>query len=113
MSDFKMPDVGIGDLVLFYDNPFSPEAHSMGWVSTKPGVATIKVLIFAEEAGFIEKPSVRHKLDPFWKTSETAQAWGRWGCWELHPQTVMLKELKELVTKAKLEKARQAKAGDA
>jgi hypothetical protein len=113
MSDFKMPEVGIGDLVLFYDNPFSPDSHAMGWVSSKPGTQTIKVLIYAEEAGFVEKPSVRHVNDPFWRESETAQAWGRWGCFSVHPNTQMLKELRELLTKAKLDKARQpAKEGD-
>jgi hypothetical protein len=107
MSDFKMPEVGIGDLVLFYDNPFSPDSHSMGWISTKPGVATVKVLVFAEEAGFVEKPSVRHKDDPFWKTSETAQAWGRWGCWDYHPSTRAMKELQALLTKSKIEAAKK------
>lgn len=107
MADFKMPEVGIGDLVLFYDNPFTPDAHSMGWVSTKPGVQTIKVLVFAEEAGFVEKPSVRHKDDPFWRESETAQAWGRWGCWDFHPSTRALKELQTLLTRSKIEAAKK------
>jgi hypothetical protein len=107
MADFKMPEVGIGDLVLFYDNPFAPDAHSMGWVSAKPGVQTIKVLIFAAEAGFVEKPSVRHADDPFWRESETAQAWGRWGCFKLHPSTIALKELQTLLTKAKIDAAKK------
>lgn len=107
MADFKMPEVVAGDMVLWYSDPFSPQEPAMGWVSTKPGVQTIKILVWAEEAGFVEKPSVRHADDPFWRENETASSWGKWGCFRLHPSTEALKELKSLLTKAKLEAAKK------
>ena len=111
MPAFQMPALGVGDMVLFYDNPFAPDACSIGWVTTKPGASTVKLLVYADEAGFVEKPSVRHRDDPFWRENETAQAWGRWGCFAVHPNTQMLKELKELLTKSKVEAAKR-QAGD-
>lgn len=107
MPDFKMPDLVVGDMVLFYSNPFSPQDPSMGWVTKKPGAQAITVLVYAEEAGFVEKPSVRHRDDPFWKESDTAVAWGKWGCFELHPQTKALKELQTLITKQKIGAAKK------
>lgn len=107
MPDFTMPELSIGDMVLWYSNPFAPQDPAMGWVSSKPGAQTIKILIWAEEAGFVEKPSVRHVDDPFWKESDTAASWGKWGCWAYHPSTQALKELRAVLTKAKIEAAKK------
>jgi len=108
MSAFQMPALGVGDMVLFYDNPYTTDHPVMGWVSSKPGVQTIKILVWAEEAGFVEKPSVRHREDPFWRESETAQAWQKWGAFDLHPSTKALKELNALLTKQKIEAAKKS-----
>jgi hypothetical protein len=110
MPDFKAPDLSVGDMVLWYSNPFSPQDPSMGWVSRKPGSTTITILVYADEAGFVEKPSVRHIHDPFWKESESAAAWGKWGAYSAHPSTELLKELKTLVTKSKIESAKKKEA---
>jgi hypothetical protein len=107
MPDFKAPDLSVGDMVLWYSNPFSPQDPAMGWVAKKPGVQTVTILVYAEEAGFVEKPSVRHRDDPFWKESESAAAWGKWGAYDLHSSTKALKELQSLVTKAKIEAAKK------
>jgi len=107
MPDFKLPDVSVGDLVLWYSNPFAPQDPAMGWVSSKPGTQTIKILVWAEEAGFVEKPSVRHKDDPFWKESDMAASWGKWGCFDLHESTRAIKELKAVLTKAKIDAAKK------
>jgi hypothetical protein len=37
-----------------------------------------------------------------------AANWQRWGCFTEHPSTKLLKELKELLTRAKVEAARGA-----
>lgn len=105
--DFKMPDLSVGDMVLWYSNPFGPQDPVMGWVSRKPGTQTINILVWAEDAGFVEKPSVRHVDDPFWKTSDTASAWGKWGCFALHPNTKALAELQSLLTRQKIEAAKK------
>lgn len=105
-------DLSVGDMVLWYDNPSSPAGPVMGWISRKPGAQTVNILVWAEDAGFVEKPSVRHKDDPFWKESDTAAAWGRWGCFEVHPQTKSLKEVQALLTKLKVQAAKSNKKED-
>jgi hypothetical protein len=109
MENFQLPELAVGDMVLFFDNPFSPQEGSMGWVASKPGTQTISVLVYAQNTGLVEKPSVRHADDPFWRTSETAQAWGKWGCFRVHPNTIALKEIHALLTKAKIDAAKNSK----
>ncbi len=114
MANYTMPEVGIGDLVLWYDDPFNTSGPAvMGWVVEKPGRESISILAFSQTAGFVEKKSVRHKDDPFWKESEMAQNWQQWGSWDYHPSTAMLKELKSMMTKAKLEAAKTQKKTEA
>lgn len=105
--DFSLPELCVGDMVLWYSNPSNPQDPVMGWVSRKPGTQTINILVWAEDAGFVEKPSVRHVDDPFWKESETANAWGKWGAFSLHPSTKALKDLSSLLTKQKIEAAKK------
>lgn len=104
---FSMPDLMVGDMVLWYSNPLVLQDPVMGWVSRKPGLQTINILVWAEDAGFVEKPSVRHASDPFWRESETAAAWGKWGAFDLHPNTKALKELQGLLTRQKIEAAKK------
>lgn len=104
---FSLPDLNVGDMVVWYSNPFAPQDPAMGWVSRKPGTQTINILVWAEDAGFVEKPSVRHVEDPFWRENETAAAWGKWGAFDLHPSTQALKELRALLTKSKIEAAKK------
>jgi hypothetical protein len=101
----------VGDMVLFHSNPFTPDKSqaAMGWVSTRPGNNTVNILIWAQNAGFVEKPSVRHIDDPFWRESETAAAWGKWGAYELHPNTKALKEMQAVLTRAKIDAAKKVK----
>lgn len=107
-AQFQMPDLVVGDMVLFHNNPQNRDINqaAMGWVSQRPGVSTISVLIWAPNTGFVEKPSVRHADDPFWKESEMAASWAKWGCFELHPNTKALKELKAIITRQKVEAAK-------
>ena len=107
MSSFVLPELCVGDRVLFYDNPQNPQKPSMGFVSRRPGVSTISILVFSGDMGFIEKPSVRHKDDPFWSETESS-GWGKWGSFEVHPETKMLSEVKGLLTKAKVQAAKKA-----
>jgi hypothetical protein len=109
VENFVQPELGVGDMVLWYSNPAAPQDPVMGWVSRKPGVQTINILVWAEDAGFVEKPSVRHVEDPFWKESESAASWGRWGAYTLHPSTKALKELQALLTKQKIDSAKHNK----
>lgn len=95
------------DRVLWYPDPTNPQSPVMGFVASPPGSQTVNILVYAPATGFVEKQSVRHKDDPFWKNSDTAQSWWQWGCFELHPETVMLRELKSLLTTVKAQKARE------
>lgn len=97
---WEMPEVSVGDRVLFYANPYDgSDSPSFGFVSSRPGKETIKILVFTENSGFVEKMSVRHKEDPFWQESETAQQWQVWGCWKLHPETAAIREIRELIAR--------------
>jgi hypothetical protein len=102
-----LPELNVGDMVVWYSNPFAPQDPVMGWVSRRPGAQTINILVWAEDAGFVEKPSVRHVDDPFWKESETAASWGKWGAFDLHPSTKALRELQSVLTKTKIEIAKK------
>lgn len=107
MSTFVQPSLVVGDRVLFYDNPQNPQKPCFGFVSRKPGVTTISILVYGGDVGFIEKPSVRHKDDPFWQTQESGN-WGKWGCYEIHPESKLLAEIQQLLTKAKAPKKEKA-----
>lgn len=113
MDAFSIPDLTVGDKILWHDNPSHPDRNTAcaGIISRRPGKHTVAVLVWGENTGWIEKLSVRHKDDPFWKTSEMAGQWGQWGCFELHPETEMLRELKPLITKLKVEAAKKRAEG--
>jgi hypothetical protein len=102
---YSMPALELGDLVFWHDDPLNPSPPSVGWV-LQLGRSTISILVFSENAGFVEKKSVRHKDDPFWRESEMAGNWAQWGCWTAHPTTETLKEIKALLTKMKMDSAR-------
>ena len=104
---YTMPEVAIGDLVLWHEDPTGSSNPTMGWVIEKPGRESISILAFSQSAGFVEKKSVRHKDDPFWKSSDMAGNWQQWGCWTYHHSTEMLKELRSMVTKAKIDSAKK------
>lgn len=108
MSTFTQPELSVGSLVYWYSDPIGKCEPVMGWVLKKPGIHSITILVFSETTGFVEKTSVRHKEDPFWRESETAQAWHKWGCYEVHPDTLALQEVKSLVTKLKVRVAKDA-----
>jgi len=99
-------ELSVGDLVLWHDDPLSSSnPPSLGWVIQR-GRETISILIFSENSGLVEKKSVRHKDDPFWRESEVAGNWAQWGCFTVHPTTEILKELKPFLTKLKMAEAR-------
>lgn len=114
MDEFTLPELTVGDKVLWHDNPFAPNKSTAaaGIISRRPGKHTVAVLIWGENTGWMEKLSVRHKDDPFWKTSEMASQWGQWGCFELHPETEALRELRPLITRLKVEAAKGKKLAE-
>lgn len=106
MSEWAMPELAVGDLVLYYANPVNPRDPALGFVVEKPGRTALSILVFGQSTGWIEKKSVRHVDDPFWKESETANAWAKWGCYTLHPMTKLMPQLNDMVTDWKVAKAR-------
>jgi hypothetical protein len=112
-ESFKMPELNVGDMVLWYSDPHNPQEPSMGWVSRRPGTQTITILIWAEDSGLIEKPSVRHVEDPFWADSTSATAWTKWGAFRLHPSTLMLRQVADIAKNMKMQAARSQKSKDA
>lgn len=109
-SPFKQPEVMVGDMVLYYANPIHKQDAYMGWVCRKPGLNAISILVWSEGTGFVEKQSVRHADDPFWKDNENSAAWHKWGCYELHPQTKALKEVTAMLTQMKVRAAKKEAA---
>lgn len=101
----SMPDIEVGELCFWHDDPTNVSSPSLGWCLQK-GRESITVLVFTDTSGFVEKKSVRHRDDPFWKESEFAGNWSNWGCWTAHPTTETLKEIKALLTKMKMDAAR-------
>lgn len=106
MSDFEQPTLSVGNMVLFYSDPIGTCEPMIGWVLKEPGKQTISILCFSDTTGFVEKASVRHKQDPFWRESDSASAWSKWGAYEVHPDTLALQEVKSLVTKLKVRSAK-------
>ncbi len=96
----------MGDMVLFYDNPLNLKDPVLGWVSRRPGVNTVYVLIFSPDQGFVEKPSVRHADDPGLIDNT---AWRQWGCWAMHPATESIKRLRTMMPQVVSLLARQKK----
>jgi hypothetical protein len=103
---FVMPEIELGDMILYHPNPAVLKNPILGWVSRRPGSQTVYALVFTENAGFVEKPSVRHVDDPGLKENA---AWAEWGAWEHHPQTALLKKFKALLPKLAALVERQGK----
>lgn len=93
-DSFSPPSVRIGDCVYWYSDAVAPKEPCLGWIVVRPGINTVTILVFSPNAGFQEKPSVRHKDDP--GLQENAE-WRAWGCWELAPATVQLRKLETLI----------------
>ena len=93
-EDFLPPEISLGDLILYHSNPQNPQSPNMGWVPRRPGKHTISCLVFTENAGFVEKPSVRHLSDPGLQDNAD---WRQAGAWELHPTTETLRKFKSLL----------------
>ena len=111
MAEWSFPELKVGDAVLWHSNPQNlNETPALGWVIERPGTQTVSVLVFTQSTGFIEKKSVRHADDPFWRESETANNWQQWGCFTLHPVTEVMPVLKEMISDWKISRARREKA---
>ncbi len=104
----------LGDMVLFYDNPFEISANeaTMGWICKRPGQATVTVLCLTDGGGWSEKPSVRPASDPYWANDLNASTTARWGCYQPHPQTLALRELVNVLTQLKIAQARTPKKSE-
>ena len=109
---YTLPELKVGNMVLWYSDPMGPSEPSMGWVSRRPGSQTITILIWADDAGLVEKPSVRHVEDPFWAENPSAKAWVKWGAFRLHPDTILLQQVADIAKSLKLQVARNQKTKD-
>jgi len=93
-SEFDMPAVELGDAVLYYSSALDLSDPVLGWVCRRPGTKTVCILVFSPDAGFVEKPSVRHLHDPGLQENP---AWRQWGAWVLHPKTELLRRLETIL----------------
>ena len=99
MSDWKMPEVSLGDTVLF--RAHEGAAAQMAFVS-KVGQDTLELWALSPGYGGVEKSSVHHKDDP---RLETSVEWKKFGTWEHRPRDPRIAQLSERLSA--LEKAVQ------
>lgn len=110
MSEWQQPRLSVGDLVFFYTDPSYPRDPQLGFVVEKPGLTSLSILVFSQNTGWHERKSVRHRDDPFWRDDPNANAWSKWGCYELHPITSLMPEMMKMLEDYKKSKARSKKA---
>jgi len=89
MTAWKMPDVNLGDTVLFRAHE-GAEA-SMAFV-TKVGRETLELWALSPGYGGVEKTSVHHADDP--RLQESVQ-WKEYGTWEHRPRDPKIAMLSE------------------
>lgn len=92
IMDWKMPEVSLGDTVLYRPHEGAPA--QMAFVS-KVGQDTLELWALAPGYGGVEKSSVHHKDDP---RLETSVEWKKFGIWEHRPRDPRLAQLWERVS---------------
>jgi hypothetical protein len=97
--DWKMPEVNIGDTVLYRAHEGAPP--QMAFVS-RVGQDTLELWALSPGYGGVDKPSVHHAEDPRLLTSVE---WKKFGTWEHRPRDPRIAQLSERVSA--LEKAVQ------
>jgi hypothetical protein len=99
MDAWKMPEVSLGDTVLYRPHEGAPA--QMAFVS-KVGQDTLELWALSPGYGGVEKSSVHHKDDP---RLETSVEWKKFGIWESRPRDPRLAQLSERLSA--LERAAQ------
>ena len=110
--NFEMPEVQLGDQVIFYEHYSQTQDPVNAWVARRPGKNTVYLMIFSESFGWTERPSVRHITDPGLKERTE---WAKSGAWVEHETTKVVREVKEMLPQLKAllaqpEPTRQKKA---
>ncbi|MGI9448267.1 MAG: hypothetical protein ACR2NI_11495 [Pirellulales bacterium] len=110
--NFEMPEVQLGDQVVFWEHYKKTDDPVNAWVARRPGKNTVYLMIFSESFGWTERPSVRHISDPGLKERTE---WAKHGAWEEHETTKTVRELREMLPQlkellAKPQPTRQKKA---
>lgn len=111
-TNFEMPEVQLGEQVLFWEHYSKTDDPVNAWVAKRPGKNTVYLVIYSSSYGFVERPSVRHQDDPGLRERTE---WAKHGSFEVHPTTKALREVQELLPQlkallAKPEPTRQKKA---
>jgi hypothetical protein len=89
MIDYVMPEVRLGDVVLF--RPHEGAEAQMAFV-TKVGRETLELWALSPGYGGTEKPSVHHVDDP---RLQTSKEWKVYGTWEHKPRESLVAQLSE------------------
>lgn len=79
MSDY--PKLRVGDPVLYYPNPHSETQRPLlGWCLSDPvaGQDSVNLLVFTDEAGFVQRIAIRHRNNPILREKPTLAALGGW-----------------------------------
>lgn len=106
-SEYAPPEVRLGDMVYWYNDPMTLTEPALGWVCNRPGAVTVTLLVFAPGVGFVEKPSVRFKDDPGLLENPS---WRSWGCWDFSPAHKDLARASQIAASMALTHERKAAA---
>jgi len=87
-TNWTMPKVEPGDVVLFSTDYITFSNPTIGWVA-QAGDSTISILTFTP-TGFFQRDSVHHKDDPAFHGDH---GWHDLGCWDFAASTRALREL--------------------
>lgn len=87
MTEFTMPKVSLGDIVLFYVHEGATPVPA---IVTTSASRTLTLWVLAN--GGVEKPSVHHLTDP---GVQEFPDWKRYGYWEHRPKDPALSILSE------------------
>lgn len=94
MSDWKMPAVELGEVILWYPDG-SPADHAMPAIVTRVGMSSVDLAIISgESCSLTHLQEVRHLRDPGRTESTAPGVWG-WGPHRLQLE-VLRAEIAEL-----------------
>ena len=95
MSEEAIPEVRVGDTVVYWSDPFNENCKKyIGWCLS-PAIQNnaVNLLVFTDEVGFVERIAVRHRLSQELREKPSIAALG---AWDLSQQTRDLQKLTEM-----------------
>jgi hypothetical protein len=90
-ESWHMPDVRVGEFVIFRHTPEAPDLGRAIVLRVSPSSVDV---VWLRDERLVPREGLRHVDDPLWK--ETERPVGQTGCWLLAPETVEARTTREL-----------------